>query len=348
MATLRKRKVTRGDKEYLYWVVDFSTTQDGKTKRKQRHFTDRQKAQLFKAEIDRQIARAKYANMEVPMGPPEATLIEWLDRFAKSVRPNCSDVYHRTIVSTLKEFRKFLADEGVHNTRNLRREHVSGYAEWQLGEVKPKTASNKMQIVKRAVRWGVDEEIIPQKVARRMPNIKVPKKRRRVLSEGEMEKVIELFEDDPLYPVVLTALYTGIRRGELVQMRCKDVDLESGRIQLPADITKNDRPRTIGIHNRLSPVLADLMREPNDLVFHLGGRKSRRAYISHHFSDVAQEKEGMEDLTFHCLRHTCATRLAAAGMNPFDVQRVMGHQSIKTTMIYVNLAQEQTPDMNII
>jgi hypothetical protein len=105
MATLRRRKVTRAEQEYEYWIVDFSVTREGKTKRKQRHFQDKGKAELFKTEMERQIARATYANMEIPMGPPEATLTEWPDRFIDAVRPNCSDTYHDIIIYTVKKLR---------------------------------------------------------------------------------------------------------------------------------------------------------------------------------------------------------------------------------------------------
>ena len=189
-----------------------------------------------------------------------------------------------------------------------------------------------------------------EELGRAFPKKKVPKAKRRVLSRSEMERVLELLKDDPLSPLVLTALYTGMRRGELVKLQCKHVDLETGIINLPASITKNARPRAISVHDRLRPVLQELVAQGKSTVFRMRatGKPMMRDYVSRHFSDVIKSQSGLEGVTFHCLRHTCATRLAAAGMTPLDLQRVMGHQSITTTMIYVNLADEPPPDMGIL
>lgn len=349
MATVRRRKVKHGGRTYGYWVVDFTD----RGRRRLRHFKSKPAAILFKAEIERQIALAQYAGLEVPLGPPDMTTIEWLDRFAQAVRPNCSDAYHRIIIYTLRQLRDFLASRGVYTTRGLLREHLVAYVEHERGRgLKPHSVANILQVLKRAVHWGVDEGVLDGKLARGLPTVKVPKSRRRVLSEEEVEDVLELFAQDQLCPVVLTALYTGMRRGELVNVRCEHVNLATGIISLPGSITKNNRPREIAIHNRLRPILASLVNGHTGPVFtrHTAGTsKSFKAdYVSRHFSEIASKADGLENLTFHCLRHTCATRLAAAGMSPFDVQRVMGHQSIQTTMIYVNLAKERPPDMNVL
>lgn len=119
------------------------------------------------------------------------------------------------------------------STRQLRREHFSRYTEHELSRgLKPKAVANNLQILKRAVLWGIDEQLLEEKLARSFPRVKVPKSRRRVLSPEEMESLLELLADDPLYPVVLTALYTGMRRGELMGLRCEHVDLEAGIINL--------------------------------------------------------------------------------------------------------------------
>jgi len=351
MATLRRRKVKQNGRAYQYWVVDFSYSENGKPRRKQRHFTKKADAELFKAEIERQLARARYADLEVELGPPDVSLTEWLDRFARSVKPNCSETYFRIVLYTLKRLRGFLQESGVHTTRALKREHFAAYAEGELGRgLKPKSVANNLQVVKRAVVWGIEEGLLDERLRRSFPKVKVLRHKRRVLSKAEIERVLGLFQDDPLYPVVLTALYTGMRRGELVGLRCEHVDLETGVISLPADITKNNRPRSIRVHDRLRPVLRRLVDGRQGWVFtepRKGGQLTPD-YVSRHFSRMVGREPELADVSFHCLRHTCATRLAAAGMSPFDLQRVMGHQSINTTMIYVNLAKEEAPDMSLL
>lgn len=349
MASIRKRNVKRNGKAYRYWVVDYSYKQDGETRRKQKHFSDKTEAELFKAEIERDLARARYADLPVEMGPPDVSITEWVDRFAKAVKPNCSDTYFDIIRYTLKQFREFLRDTGITGTGDLKREHFAAYMdkEFERG-LKPKSVANNAQIVKRAVKWGAQEGLLDSKLSQAFPSVKVPKNNRRILSRPEIEKILDAFEGDPLYPVVLTALYTGIRRGELVQLQCEHVDLEAGVVELPGEITKNGKPRSIGIHDRLRPVLTEAVQKGSGAVFTRKGKPLKPDYVSRHFSREIANLDGLDGVTFHCLRHTCATRLAAGGMSPFNVQRVMGHADIKTTMIYVNLAKERVPDMSVL
>ncbi len=345
MASLRKRKTDSG----VYWIVDYRFKDGGKSRRRQKHFQDRSEAELYLAEIERQLTRARHGRLDVPLAPPNASVVEWLDRFLAAVQPNCSETYHRIMRYTVQSFAEFLADRGVTMTRELQREHLSAYVKNERSRgLKPKSIANNLQIVKRATKWGADEGLLSERLLKSFPRVKVPRRKRRVLSDAEVEAVLDLFDGDPLYPVVLTALYTGARRGELVQLRCSDVDVPGRVLTLPAEITKSGVERSVQIHDRLLPVLEALVRGREGALFTRKGKPLRADYVTRRFSEVLDAaKRDFRNVSFHNLRHTCATRLAAAGMNPFDVQRVMGHASITTTMIYVNLARQRVPDMNI-
>ena len=82
MASLRKGKVKQGGKTYTYWVVDYTYTKNGERKRKKRNFKEKAEAGLFRAEIERKLARARHGELEVDMGPAKVGITEWLDRFA--------------------------------------------------------------------------------------------------------------------------------------------------------------------------------------------------------------------------------------------------------------------------
>lgn len=62
-ATLRKCRIRQGGKACQYWVVDYSYSENGQTRRKQRHSKRNADAELFKAEIERQLARARYSGL---------------------------------------------------------------------------------------------------------------------------------------------------------------------------------------------------------------------------------------------------------------------------------------------
>lgn len=102
MPTLRKRKVNKRGQDYLYWVVDFSHTENGRQRRKQRHFKKKTDAELFRAEIEHPLAHARFSGLEVPMGPPDVTLTEWLDRFVGAIKPNCCEKYFKIVLYTVE------------------------------------------------------------------------------------------------------------------------------------------------------------------------------------------------------------------------------------------------------
>lgn len=80
MSTLKKRRIRQNGRAYQYWVVDYSYREKGQIRRKQRHFKRKADAELFRAEIEPQLARARYSGLEVPLGPPDVSLTEWLER----------------------------------------------------------------------------------------------------------------------------------------------------------------------------------------------------------------------------------------------------------------------------
>ena len=137
----------------------------------------------------------------------------------------------------------------------------------------------------------------------------------------------------------VTAAMTGLRWGELRQLRWRDVDFENALVHVRHE-TKSDYARSVPLADRVAGALDRLSRRehftgPFDLVFvNEVGRaidysKSTKAYRR------ALAAAGLEPLRFHDLRHTFGTY--AIRNNPVaDVKQWMGHADLKTTMVYVH------------
>ena len=360
MATLRRRRRRLKGRTVTYWVVDFSVTEGGKTRRRQQHFrvdpAEPQRARLLaeqrRAEIERKIARRRLrGEWGTPAEPVDVEVPDWLDAFARAVRPNCSSGYHRILVYTLQKFRNLLAESGILTTGQLRRQHFSDFvAAMQQKGNKPKTIHNDLSIIKRAAQWGIDEGWLEVGLTRAFPSVKVPKRQRRALSADEIEELLTAAGGTELYEPILVALYTGARRGELVQLRCSDVDSERGVIHFRAEITKSLTPGNIPVHQRLRPFIEGRAGKGDWLITRGGteGRQWEPGALSRIFTALVRDRLGWTDVTFHCLRHTFGTRLAASGkLTAFEVQRLMRHRSISTSMRYVHLAREKLPDVDV-
>jgi len=358
MATLRKRKRKLGDGTATYWVVDFSVTENGKTRRKQEHFrvdpAQPQRARLLaeqrKAEIDRKIARHKLSGRRsLNDGPHDVEIGDWLDAFWQAIAPNCSDSYHAIIRYGVEKFWRLMRDQGIHTTAQLRRRHFADFAEAMKAKGnKPKSIHNDLSILKRAVTWGIDEQMLSARLLRAFPSVKVPKRKRRVLSKDEIDELLAAAEGSEIREPILVALYTGARRGELVQLRRSDVDLDAGLIHFRAEIAKAGEHGAVPIHPKLRPFLEEHAGGDGHLLTRRDGTPWTRDALSRQFTALVRGVLKWPDVTFHCLRHTFGTQLAASGkISPFELQRVMRHKSITTSMIYVNLAKEELPDIGV-
>jgi integrase len=124
-----------------------------------------------------------------------------------------------------------------------------------------------------------------------------------------------------------------MRQGEIFSLRWRDVDLENGLVNIQAFHTKTMKDRQVAITTRLAIELERLKAsapdDPNSLVFGILDNVKRSF-------TAARNQAGLNDLRFHDLRHTAATRLVGAHIPLSEVGRVLGHSQANTTYRYVN------------
>lgn len=158
-------------------------------------------------------------------------------------------------------------------------------------------------------------------------------KRTRVLSYDEEDLLLDACDErrEKLRVIIICALDTGMRRGEIFSLRWRDVDLTNKRINIQAMNTKTLRSRSVPISDRLLSELSAMPR--NDAVSRVFGITDtvKRSWAT------AKRIAGIKDLKFHDLRHTCATRLVQGGLPLPEVSRILGHTSIVTTFRYANV-----------
>lgn len=163
----------------------------------------------------------------------------------------------------------------------------------------------------------------------------------RYLSGEERAALLSACKDSKwpkLYLLVLMALTTGARRGELEAMRWGDVDLERGEASVAR--SKNGDRKTLVL---VPAVVAELRRHagaPTALIF----RSSRRPDAAFNFEphwDRALKVAGVKTFRFHDLRHSCASALAQNGATLLEIADVLGHRQLSVTRRYSHLATDQ-------
>jgi integrase len=146
---------------------------------------------------------------------------------------------------------------------------------------------------------------------------------------------------DHLTPLVLVALNTGLRRGELLTLQWQDIDLNRGVVTVRASNAKGAQTRHVPLNSEVSHVLR---------LCH----GSAEARIGHVFCGIDGEAlEGtktswnslvkaakVDEFRFHDLRHTFASKLVMAGVDLNTVRELLGHADLKMTLRYAHLAPE--------
>ena len=167
----------------------------------------------------------------------------------------------------------------------------------------------------------------------------------RFLSDGERQRLLKAsaHAEAPrwLHPLVLLALATGARRGELLGLKWTDVDLVRGVITL--HVTKNRERRAIPTAGAALRVLQEWAKVRNlydDRVFP-GLTPDKPLAIDAAWYD-ALDRAKIENFRFHDLRHSAASYLAMSGATAPEIAAVLGHRTLQMVKRYAQLSEPHT------
>jgi integrase len=195
--------------------------------------------------------------------------------------------------------------------------------------------------LKQALRWG----LTVRNVAEAVDPPRVPKKEITPLSPGQARAFLEAVRGDRLEALYVLAIHTGMRQGELFNLRWDDVDLDAGVLRVRGTKTTRSRRTVTLSETALDALRSHLERQlgeidkagslwrENGLVFAtaIGTPLSRQNLTQRSFKPLL-EKAGLPQIRFHDLRHTCATILLSRGVHAKFVQELLGHATIAITL----------------
>ena len=168
----------------------------------------------------------------------------------------------------------------------------------------------------------------------------------RFLSHSEAETLLGKIKirSIDLYEKALISLHCGLRASEIFNLTWSQVDLEHGIVNI---IDSKGKDRSIHMSKQIKKMI--LLKEkgiPDELLYP-SRRNKVSGQISQTFKRVADQlfNEGVNDrrqqVTFHTLRHTCASWMVMQGISLYLVQKVLGHSTIQVTERYSHLAPDQ-------
>jgi integrase len=221
----------------------------------------------------------------------------------------------------------------------LRATQFGTYRDERLTKVKPATIKRQLGLIQHIfevarIEWNIPLAINPVKAIRK-PKADNPRERR--LREGEWGRLMTACEQcrNPIVgPVLHFAIETGMRRGELLNAKWRDLNWSDHTLRIP--ITKNGHARTIPLTPRALEVLADrgCVHENGDLIFPVSAEAVKLAW------QRLVTRAGIEDLHFHDLRHEAVSRFFELGLTVPEVALISGHKDPRMLFRYTHLKAE--------
>ena len=295
-------------------------------------------------------------------------ITEWLEHVHKPTIRIASYLTYRSMIKN-----HILPALGQLTLRQLTPQQVQAFYSTLLNEKKlaPQTVSLIHAILHSALENAVRWNLVPRNVTALVSSPQTEQYEPVVISPDEAKRLLDLARGNRMYAIVLLAVTTAARRGEILSLRWSDIDLKQGVIFIHRTMNRysgygfveNDAKTRAGRRKVVLPavVLQALLEhkamqedarqkasakwKERNLVFCTStGNYIQPAYVWERFRKLLA-KAGLPDMRFHDLRHSAATILLTMGVHPKVVQELLGHSSIAITMnVYSHLLPSMQGD----
>ena len=262
---------------------------------------------------------------------------EFLQYAASTFRPKTLDLYKRALAN----FQKLHGDPAL---SSLTPRHIDSYKASRAEQASAVTTNMEIRALKAALAMAVRWNFFPENPFQSVKELKVPDSPPVFLSRGDFQALLKTVEQGWLRELIIFAVATGMRQGEILNLRWQNIDLVQKTVHIHSSATfrtKNGRRRSIPLNDTAYAILSSKgPRNLTDLVFTRQGSPIRPFYLQHSFK-LAVRKAKLDDrLHWHSLRHTHASWLVQAGVSLYEVQKLLGHSSPTVTEVYSHLQPE--------
>lgn len=276
-----------------------------------------------------------------PSGLERTTVADLIRRYRREVTPQKRG--HDTEAKRLEVFLRY--DWSALPLTKATPLVFSRHRDTRARQVQPGTVIRELGLLRAVFETARREWDIPllENPLAKVRKPKAPQGRERRLRRGELDRLLEASTDsrnDWLRPGILFAIETGMRRGEILNMRWRDTDLDASLLSIPE--TKTGFSRCIPLTKGATAILAERRTDTSksdDLVFPITGNAFRLAWerckrrASRHDPDIA-------DLRFHDLRHEAVSRFFELGLSVPEVAAISGHRDPRMLFRYTHLKAE--------
>lgn len=317
----------------VWWT---SIRHEGKRIQRSLDTTNKKLAQAIEAKIRTEIVEGTY--YEKRMGHNKsfnALMDKFMEEYAPTVSENMQNAYKYYLKNLSKYF-------GNPRLDSMKPKLIAGYKVHRRDHgASSSTINRELYMLSKAFNLAVKEwEWLSENPVSKVSKETENNERDRWLSYEEKTKLLESCPSW-LSDIIVFDLHTGLRQDELLSLEWSRVDFSRKTILIQK--TKNGKPKTLPLNTIALSILGNKSKVrsvKNDLVFLSGnGTKINRHNLWRAFKKVLGDA-GIENFTFHDLRHTFATCLAQNGEDIYKVAKLMGHKDIRMTQRYAHHCPE--------
>jgi integrase len=277
------------------------------------------------------------------------TLTQFRDEFIPFAEGNYSKA---TVEFYRNSLNHLISMTGDVSLPSLTMQHLDQYKVKRLNDCKGKsdekvsavTVNRELQALRAAMNTAGSWKKLESNPFSNMQQVKIPEKQPHYFSRADFQKLISTIKENWLKEVIIFAVLTGMRRGEILNLRWQDVDLRRKLITIqsnPTFKTKQGKRRVIP----MSEVVYNMLNGKRvyniaEYIFHINGTKIYDDHASKKLKNYVSDIGLNGKLHFHSLRHTFASWLVQDGVSLYEVQKLLGHSNISVTQVYSHLQPE--------
>jgi integrase len=277
---------------------------------------------------------SEYVSLQpITFGEYKTFFIQWYQSNRKSVR-NVISLFNKELINFDKIPLELINKPLINNW----------VFEQQKNQAKNSTINRKLVIIKSAISRAVDFGYLKINTLQGLKLQKIDNNPVcRFLSDTEeinLRKQLDINSNHMLRNLLIIALNTGMRRGELFNLTWGDVDLKLKIIHIIGDKSKSGSSRQIPMNNECTNAIYSLLNNKiSAYVFTSQKTGGRLVDIKKSFKTLL-DQAGIYNFRFHDLRHTFASKLVMRGVDLNTVRELLGHSDLKMTLRYAHLAPE--------
>jgi integrase/recombinase XerD len=213
----------------------------------------------------------------------------------------------------------------------------------------PKTINTRLKDIKHFFNVAMENEFIEKNYAAPIKLLKEPIDTVEGLTEEQVKAMLRACNKNTFtgfrdYVLIMLAIDTGLRAGELVSLRTKNFDFEIGVVKLEEDIAKNSKARIVPVSRKVLNLVQKLMYENKisfgaDFLFMTAyGEPMTTKGLTRQFTTI-RKNAGLNGIkaSCHALRHTFAKFYIQNGGDPFTLQKLLGHSRMDIVRVYVQM-----------